>query len=138
MKGSSMSQMKIMADALREASKIFHENSKAYRDCMEEMVGNGNTRRDHALSVMALELKNRQLAEMCDNALDSDEVDEIYVKANPTEHRVRELEKAISLILPMAEFSFVSDPNPSSDEWDKITNARAVLRGQLSVPEHSP
>ena len=61
--------------------------------------------------------------------------DRVLPAAMPTEVRVRELEKALALMLPWVKFWFNTTPNPSSDIWATIKNAEAVLHGQLATPE---
>lgn len=52
--------------------------------------------------------------------------------------RVAELEKAIRLILPLAEHAARETPVQQSSDWEAIANAKAVLAGVLATdPESS-
>ena len=57
------------------------------------------------------------------------------MKVLPTEIRCRELEKAITLILPLAEKAARETSIQQSEDWAHIANAKAVLAGALSIPE---
>lgn len=117
--------------ALEEAAKVADGHAIAADDLVARLVAKGSRPEDD------LPYRVRSVASQCRavataiRALKQEGIEGEQRTADS--FRVADLQKALALVIPMAECAFNANPNPSSDEWEKIATAKAVLAGVLAV-----